>query len=140
MYVRSVLCLGLLCCILCCAGCSQKIKTHGTVKFPDGTPLEKGTVFFSNGIQMFQGEIQSNGTFKIGEIRDGDGIPPGKYKIWISANTQDYVRDAVTKEITNKMMRQIVIDPKYESRETSDLTFEVKPGGSKSIDIVVEKP
>ncbi len=143
MSLRTVLLTSVGCVVFCClvvgSGCSSKIKAHGAVKFSDGTPLTKGTVFFSDGLRMFQGEIRANGTFAIGEIRDGDGIPPGNYKVWVVANTHDYIRDPETEQITNRMTHEIVIDPKYESRETSGLSYDIKPGQS-SLEIVVEKP
>ncbi len=130
----------LIACILCFVGCSNKVKMHGTVKFSDGAPLEKGTLFFSDGMQMFQGEIRPDGTFEIGEIQDGDGIPPGNYKAWLAANTLDYEVDPVTKQPTGKTIRTILIDPKFEDRETSGLSFVVETGRNQPIEIVVEKP
>jgi hypothetical protein len=81
---------------------------------------------------MFFGNIQPDGTFALGEIKDGDGIPPGNYMIWISgANPSEEARNAGA---------PLRIHSKYTNRDTSGLTFEAKPGGPKTIDIVIEKP
>jgi hypothetical protein len=137
----SIVCVSVFLVILIfCAGCSQKIKTHGKVRYSDGTPLTKGNVFLSNGLQMFQGTINQDGSFYLGEIRDGDGIPVGNYSAWISgANTTEYELDQKG-ERTGKQKDIIIIDPKYTDRETSGLNFEIKPGQKNDLEIIVEKP
>ncbi len=91
-------------------------------------------------MQMFQGELAADGTFQIGEIKDGDGVPPGNYMIWLAANTTDYEIDPVTEKPTGKIIRNIVIDPKFENRDTSGLSVVVERGKHEPIEIVVEKP
>jgi hypothetical protein len=126
--------------ILCCGGCSEKVSSQGTVKFPDGTPLGVGTVYLSNGLVMYQGAIQKDGTFSIGELKDGDGIPPGTYKVWIAdANTTENVYDA-KKENIIKRIDHIIIDPKFTDKNTSNLQFMIGKGQKNQIEIVVEKP
>ena len=127
--------------VLFVCGCSGKVHVHGTVKYPDGLPLEKGTVCVGNDLVTFMGAIRAGGTFALGEIKDGDGIPPGSYKVWIAnANTTDYDLDEEGNPRSRKMIEVVLIDPKYTSPSTSDLTFEVKPGERKSLDIIVEAP
>jgi hypothetical protein len=116
--------------LLVIAGCSNKVKVGGTVKFDDGMPLDAGQVFMSNGTFMFQGKILSDGTFSIGEIKDGDGIPPGNYGIWIAGANPS----------ATDQYQTLKIPTKYTNRETSGLTFEVKKNGTKTIDILLEKP
>ncbi|HBT77829.1 MAG TPA: hypothetical protein DEB39_13105 [Planctomycetaceae bacterium] len=139
MYKQLLSCVLLLG-VLCFVGCSGKVKMHGSVKYPDGSPLAKGTVFLSNGMQMFQGELTADGSFNIGELSDGDGIPPGSYMIWLAANTTDYEVDPVTEKPTGKQIKNIVIDPKFENRDTSGLSVVVEAGKSVPLEIVVEKP
>ena len=127
--------------VLCVCGCSGKVNVHGTVKYSDGSPLEKGTVCVGNDLVTFMGSIRAGGTFSLGEIRDGDGIPPGSYKVWIAnANTTDYDLDEEGRPKSTRMIEIVLIDPKYTSPATSDLTFEIKSGERKSLDIVVEAP
>jgi hypothetical protein len=124
------------------SGCSGKVSVTGSVKYSDGEPLAKGSVCFRNeeGTRMFQGALKPNGTFDLGEIMDGDGIPAGKYSAWIAgANTTDYVRTA-RGDLTNQQTHEILIDPKFESPETSGLTFEIERGKKANLDITVERP
>lgn len=126
--------------LVCCLGCTGRIPAHGVVKFSDGTPLESGTIFMSNGLVMFQGGLQENGRFSIGEWKDGDGIPPGQYRVWIAnANKIENVYDKTGEKVV-KRIDITVIDRKYESPDTSGLTFEVKPGQKNEIEIIIEKP
>jgi hypothetical protein len=110
------------------------------VKFFDGTPLGVGTVYLSNGLVMYQGAIQKDGTFSIEELKDGDGIPPGTYKVWIAdANTIENVYDE-KKENLIKRIDHLIIDPKFADKNTSDLQFKIDKGQKNQIEIVVEKP
>jgi hypothetical protein len=126
--------------ILSISGCGNKVSSQGTVKFPDGTPLTKGIVFLSNEMVMYQGEIPSDGTFSIGEMKDGDGIPPGTYKVWISgANTWEDVYDEKKEKIIKRIERP-VIQPKFTEKDKSGLTFTVEKGKKNRIEIEVENP
>ena len=123
------------------SGCSDKVGVNGTVKFSDGEPLTQGTVFFRNaeGTRMYQGALQTDGSFALGEIRDGDGIPSGSYTAWIAgANRTDYARDA-DGNLTGKQVNVVLIDPKYETPETADLSFTIEQKKTR-IDILVERP
>jgi len=138
-----LLLLGVLVLVLI-AGCSGKSSVSGAVTYmDDGQPLTRGDVFFRNadGTRMYQGAIKPDGSFALGEIKDGDGIPPGSYKVWIAnANTTDYDLDEEGRPKSTRMIEIVLIDPKYTSPATSDLTFEIKSGERKSLDIVVEAP
>ena len=126
--------------IIFTTGCSDKVSVTGTVKYTDGEPLTQGSVFFRNtdGTHMFHGALDSSGAFALGEIRDGDGIPSGTYTAWIAgANTSDYEQDAAGNLLGRTV--SIVIDPKYESPETSGLSFEIDKSRNR-IEIEVERP
>jgi len=126
---------------LAVCGCSGKVQVHGTVKYPDGSPLEKGTVCVGNDQVTFMGNIRADGTFSLGEIKDGDGIPPGSYKVWIANTiTRNYELDKEGQPISTRKTEIVLIDPKYGSPSTSGLTFEVKSGERKRLDIIVETP
>jgi len=47
-------------------GCSQKAKVSGTIKFPDGSTLNKGTVVFESQSVRVSGVVK-NGYFSLGE-------------------------------------------------------------------------
>lgn len=127
--------------LLVLTGCSGKVNVTGTVKYPDGTPLAQGNVFFRNAdkTRMYQGTLQPDGSFALGELQDGDGIPSGTYAAWIAgANTSDYERNAAGVPV-GKKIDTILIDTKYESPDTSGLSFTVG-GGKNVLEITVEKP
>lgn len=83
----------LACALLAAAGC---VKTHfpvtGHVKYKDGRdakalsgstvslePLEPGKALSCRGF------VRDDGSFTIGTVSDDDGVPPGKYKVLVSA-------------------------------------------------------
>ena len=107
-------------------GCSSSVTVKGTVKYPDGEPLTRGIVFFQNAARtlMYQGTLQPDGSFALGVLKDGDGIPPGDYLAWISNANTDF---------------EIIIDPKYVSPQTSGLTYSIDTKRS-NIEIIVERP
>jgi len=115
------------------AGCSGQgtNPVHGTVKFPDGTPLKGGAIYFSNPEQRIsaRGDIAEDGTFTIGTHEPGDGAPAGKYKV--------YVKPAGPKD--SSMKREIVIDPKFESDATSGLEVTINAGPNE-VPIEVQRP
>jgi hypothetical protein len=126
---------------LALCGCSKKVNVHGKVEFPDGSPLTRGTVCVGNDLVTYMGTIRADGTFSLGEIKDGDGIPPGSYKVWIAnANTTDYDLDEEGRPQSNRMISSDLVDPKFTSSSTSDLTVEVKHGERKSLNITVTAP
>jgi hypothetical protein len=73
------------------AGCSGGNSPHpvqGTV-FLDGQPateLAGGTVMFNSSElgRSASGEIQADGTFRLGSLKKDDGALPGKYQVTVS--------------------------------------------------------
>jgi hypothetical protein len=111
-------------------GCSGgKVSVGGKVTFPDGAPLTVGAVIFeSDGYQVF-GNIDSNGTYTLGETTPGSGIKPGEYKVRVMVTTGGGSDGAPLVHL---------IDPKFAAVATSKLTCTVK--GKTVYDIPVEKP
>jgi hypothetical protein len=133
IFITSVLCL-----LFCFTGCSGKIKISGTVTFSDGTPVTKGNVVFDNGTQSYFGIIK-DGTYVTGGNKAIEGIPNGTYKVWLAQtetteNTLDTDGHVTSYKVTQTIAK------KFTSPNTTELTFEVKPDGQKTFDIVVEKP
>jgi hypothetical protein len=111
-------------------GCNNpNIKFSGKVTFPDGQPLTTGLVCFSTSAFMASGELQADGTYSLGSLSENDGIPPGKYKV--------YVQGAV-EEINGKTTP--LIDPKFTASGSTPLEYEVAKGVSPRFDFVVEYP
>ena len=66
---------------LCAVGCGKNVKVTGTVTYSDnGEPVKSGTIIFANEKEAGRAAIQ-DGKYTIGFLKEGDGIPPGKYTI-----------------------------------------------------------
>ncbi|MDR2761258.1 MAG: hypothetical protein LBB88_01500 [Planctomycetaceae bacterium] len=74
--------------VLLASGCGQT-KVEGKVTYSDGTPLSAGTIVFENSTNTYTAKIHEDGTFRLGVLKDGSGIPTGKYNVAI-ANAIDH--------------------------------------------------
>ena len=127
-------------------GCGDP-KVTGKVTFPDGSPLATGQVMFQSEGFIGSGNIQSNGTYSAGKFKDGDGLPPGKYQVFITGASSYDESELELKpaEVTigqRPMFKTptptVLISVKYMSPKSSGLTVDVK--GNTKFDITVEKP
>jgi hypothetical protein len=116
-FIVLMLCLGLF------AGCSSKVKVSGKVTFTDGEPVNMGKVVFEDNEHTYFGMIQPDGQYSLGVLRDGDGIPPGKYQA------------AVTGVMTDDA-KPLIAD-KWTRSKTSGLEYDIKK--SMVVDIQVER-
>ena len=65
-------------------GCSDHVSLSGRVTYSDdGTPLETGTVFFEAETFQARGPIGADGKYTLATHRPGDGLPPGRYKVYV---------------------------------------------------------
>jgi len=132
-------------------GCSGKVKVKGKVTFPDGSPLTRGSVTFESETVAGGGEVKKDGTYTIGINKPGDGIPPGKYKVYITGAV-DMIEpeggpqmsgdgpmsaEAIARGPRMAQMIQL-IDRKFESKYSSGLEVDVK--SSMTYDIPVVAP
>ncbi|MDR1493905.1 MAG: hypothetical protein LBT05_14480 [Planctomycetaceae bacterium] len=118
--------------LLFLAGCGNgKMQLGGTVTFDDGTPLTVGAVIFSTDTYSAKGNIDSNGKYVMGSISTNDGLPAGKYKVYI---------EGATEEIPGKNgeSSRSLIDVKYSNYNTTPLSCEV-PDAGNTFDIQVPK-
>lgn len=124
-------------CMLFAVGCNSNYRLTGKVTFSeDGSPVTKGAVIFSTDRHIAQGIIKEDGSYIVGFEKLTDGIPPGDYRVHL-AGTEDYQAIyAPSGERIDKYTH--TIDPKYESPDTSGLTFKAD-GSQKTFDIQVEK-
>lgn len=111
------------------AGCGGPPKTylvHGTVLFPDGQPLTRGTVefetFHQNKAITASGEIDKDGTFQLGTFGPNDGAIAGEHRV---AVISDYVIGTGVERPGE--LPPPLLDPKFRSFKTSGLKFTVKP-------------
>jgi len=93
------------------------------------SPLTMGSVVFESGGYQAFGYLDQSGFYTLGEIKPGDKIRPGEYKVKILATSGG---DSSGAPLVNH------VDPKYASSVTSELTCTVK--GNTVFDIKVEKP
>jgi hypothetical protein len=120
---------------LLCSGCSDNAGVRGKITFPDGTPLTVGTVAFTNSAGFFaRANIQPDGSYRMGRIKDGDGIPKGTYLVYIL--DADLVEKPASPTDTPRYIPQV--NKKYLSEETSGLSCDVK--GKTVFNFQVEKP
>ena len=89
------------------------------------------------------GNIQADGTYSAGKNKDGDGLPPGQYQVFITGalvyNSGETVTDPSTgASYTPSLPPTELVAGKYTSPGSSGLTVEVK--GNTVFDISVEPP
>jgi len=109
--------------LLLVAGCGSNVGLSGKVVFSDDkSPLPSGTVglLAVSGDFSARGDIQSNGTFVAGSVRAGDGIPPGKYRVTVSA-----IKVLEHNEETGEEVHEFLVDPKFGNAETSGLMIDI---------------
>jgi hypothetical protein len=111
-------------------GCSDRVETHlvhGTVVFPNGRPLRRGTVEFETLLPNRQpitasSEIGEDGSFKLGTYELNDGAIAGTHRV---AVISDY--DIGTGLERPGKIPDAVIHPKYREFKTSGLEFVIQP-------------
>jgi len=123
-------------------GCSKNCTVTGKVTFPDGTPLDRGTVLFENDTMSARGPIKKDGTFTM-ISGDNKGVPKGTYKVSIGKLTEPTITTTPSADGKGPSKVKVTpnispIDAKYSSSAKSGLTCEVK--GRTKYDITVEPP
>jgi ribosomal protein S12 len=119
-------------------GCSDgRLKTYpvrGKAVFKDGSPVKVGTVeckSTSHGVQA-TGAIQQDGTFTLTTYRENDGAVAGEHHCVL-------VQFVMTENIPNYRPSTLgVVNKKYNTYASSDLSMTVDPNKSNEIELVVE--
>jgi hypothetical protein len=127
---------------LTATGCSDHPKTYpvsGTVTFDDGTPVTGGTVEFRN-VTMdvskqvnARGEIGPDGKYQLTTYTPNDGAVAGDHQIAVFPLAQETPGNLSSEPPPNPIER------KYQSYDTSGLTYTVKTDGPNVMDIKVGK-
>ncbi|MDR1957465.1 MAG: carboxypeptidase-like regulatory domain-containing protein [Planctomycetaceae bacterium] len=135
----SLLCFGIL------SGCSDRVHVSGKVLLRSGEPVTKGLVLFENEKLSGIGNIQTDGSYSIGLLKPGEGIPPGTYSIAIQATgTMGGVKIDETSASSNKIPEIVEetsqVDMKYALPRTSGLVVTVEAGKPMKHDIIVDAP
>jgi len=132
------------------AGCKNHVKTEGKVVFEDDqTPLTCGVVILQNDTFQAKGEIQQDGTFKVGSFNKNDGLPPGSYRVYLSGAVSEPKTETYTEVDPAKMALRPpsvsrpnesvpLIDSKYNRADTSGITYDTKDG--PILNITVQRP
>jgi hypothetical protein len=121
------------------AGCGGSgVQLRGTVTFSeDGLPVNAGTVCFVAGNSISRGDLQEDGTYRVGTNKPGDGIPPGTYTVYI-INTEKTEEIPIGNE-GNFIDRTVqTVHRKYTSPSTSGITVTVDRS-TKTFDFQVER-
>jgi hypothetical protein len=118
------------------SGCGPRDRHYvtGTVRYTDGAPLTDGRLVIRYGDDaMLQANayLQPDGSFRVGEVKDGDGMRAGTVTVGVLGISQIYHPTGGVKNVYH-------CDPKYFDPETSGLVFEVPK--QLRWEIVVEKP
>jgi hypothetical protein len=132
--------------ILLLIGCSDRVHVSGMVLLRSGEPVTKGLVVFENEKISGISDIKTDGSYSIGLIKPGEGIPPGTYNIAIQAtgtmgNIPMNTDITVSSDSPPKIVAETSqIDMKYALSRTSGLSITVQAGKSMNFDIIVDPP
>jgi hypothetical protein len=136
-------CVVLVLSLLVISGCgSGKVGLSGKVVFSDDkSPLTIGTVYFETDTYLARAELKPDGTFVTGSVKQDDGLPPGKYRVYIP-DAQRVVNSNTEMSRTGTMAGpkfEPLIDPKYARADTSGLEVEIT-STTKNFVIEVDRP
>ena len=114
-------------------GCNKNMQITGKVVFSDdGSPLDVGMILFESGAMVSRSSLKEDGTFKLSSEKQNDGIPPGTYKV--------YFTGAIKTEGGSMAPRIIpMLDPRYNSAATSDITITIDQSTKSPLEIKVDR-
>lgn len=126
-------------------GCGKNAPLKGKVTYEDGTPIKVGMVNFTTETHLSRGKIQSDGTYVVGTIKDKDGLPPGKYKVYITGaeesveSKQAQRLDSMGQPVQGMAAYRQLVGKEYMSADKTPLECEV-PAKNNTYDISIKKP
>jgi hypothetical protein len=132
MNKQGMYCVGLICLLFLAVGCNGgNCSLKGKVVFSDDqSPVTAGTVCFLGKDGLARGNIDQKGNYVVGFTEERDGLPPGTYQVYLTGTElSELVPGSSFPKITN------LIDFKYASAETSELTVEVKSSMTYNIKV-----
>ena len=132
---KKVFCLLLSLSLLILSGCSDNVPLKGKVVFSDdGSPVPMGQVCFETEGYFARSDLKPDGTFVVSSLKLNDGLPAGKYRVYISGAAQFTGKDPQTGGDTYEPL----VDKKFLSGSTSGIEIEVTLA-MKNIDITVDR-
>ncbi len=118
------------------SACDSMQQMGGTVTFSDdGTPLTVGSVCFESETHAAYGNLQKDGTYVMGSLKQNDGLPLGTYQVYITGTTQD----TGEKDRSGMAITKSLIAKKFTDKRLTDLTVTVD-GTSRRFDFQVDRP
>lgn len=122
------------------AGCTGKQQLSGTITFSDDkTPIPMGTVYFQSETGVSRAKVFPDGTYTVSSTGDRDGLPPGKYEVYLLGVDEPPFKDKMGREIPSGIS---LIEPKYRSASTAGISFTADGSATKfdfTVDRVVKK-
>ncbi len=109
-------------------GCDGNVHVSGKVTYPNGQPLTRGKVVFTDDFYMGKSDIDKNGEYSIHTLKRNDGIKKGVYQVYICGA----MRFEPTEEIKDSLQGYRfdkgvdLIDDQHTNPDTSGWRFEVK--------------
>ena len=120
--------------LLMLAGCGDKVGLRGKATFTDdGSPVPTGTVCFETDTFLARGDLRPGGTFVIGSLRQDDGLPAGRYRVYLSG-----AQKVVGQNENGIDIYESLIDPKFANGTTSSIAVDVTPT-TRVFNIVVDR-
>ena len=113
--------------LLILTGCSNHVALKGKVVYSDDkSPVPVGMVFLETDTYGARGELKPDGTFIVGALKAKDGLPPGKYRVYISGaeavsgytpSGDEIFAPLITKKFTDPDTSGITIDVTRSTKE-----------------------
>ena len=132
--------------LVLCVGCGKNVPLKGKVLDVDGNPITVGMVnFASEKGELSRAKIQSDGSYVVGTMKETDGLPPGKYKVYVTGaevavESKGPVRyDAMGQPMTQLAGYHKLVATDFTTEAKTPLTCEVPVKGNR-YDVIVEKP
>jgi len=131
--------------LLLCVGCGKNVPLRGKVLDEDGNAITVGMVNFVSEKGLSRAKIQSDGSYTAGTLKETDGLPPGKYKVYVSgaevaiAPSGPARLDSMGQPLPQMAGYKKLVATKFTTEADTPLSVEVPVQGNK-YDVVVEKP
>ena len=128
-----------------CVGCGKNIPLRGKVLDEDGNPITVGMVNFVSEQGLSRSAIQSDGSYTVGTLKETDGLPPGKYKVYISGaiisvpSQRPATVDSMGQTIPPMPDIQSLVASQFTSEASTPILCEV-PAPRNKFDVIVKKP
>ena len=100
------------------------IPVKGKVTYK-GKPLAKGTVTFEpDGFgRQARGELQSDGSFVLSTLKEGDGVVPGEHRVSVTGVEKSLARDRAFTKYASPNTSRLTAEV---DREHTEFTFDLK--------------